>query len=349
MNNCVIIYGYENKIQISDILKKNKNVILIEPTSTYIDEIIGLQKIYKFKLVKKLLIDKNQLSEIKVRIEDKNICIDNLENKGDKDNGNYKNVYTTSLENIIKEYNIDIIENIYINKNVSNLNKLLDKWCSLNYLIKRITLKLINVQMSKNILNNLFFTFYDQHISLKDQDQDQLDFSYMYYINKKIDEQKPNILLYFMSKETNEEVLQYNKFIKHYNVDVVQNETQNCVQKQQQFVYEKISKNLEIIFEEKKEKLENIDIIIQFNKEFIKKKKFMEINFPIKDTILYINKEHDIIYSSKNCMHMLYDILKSEYFTEYIKEQKSKNKLFKIFQKRIFYDYLKTIFKIIEI
>jgi hypothetical protein len=71
----------------------------------------------------------------------------------------------------------------------------------------------------------------------------------------------------------------------------------------------------------------------------------LQIMYPIKDNTIYVNKLYDIMYATKNCMFMLYQILKSKYFTDYIKQKRSeKPKLFKIFAKRYFYDYLSKIF-----
>ena len=72
--------------------------------------------------------------------------------------------------------------------------------------------------------------------------------------------------------------------------------------------------------------------------------------YPLQDNILYVNKMFDIIYGTKNCMFMLYQILKSKYFTDYINTKiEEKKTLFKIFSKRYFYDYISKIFLLKEI
>ena len=72
--------------------------------------------------------------------------------------------------------------------------------------------------------------------------------------------------------------------------------------------------------------------------------------YPLQDNVVYVNKAFDIIYGTKNCMFMLYQILKSTYFTDYIEEKiKEKPSLFKIFSKRYFYDYIEKIFVLKEI
>ena len=67
--------------------------------------------------------------------------------------------------------------------------------------------------------------------------------------------------------------------------------------------------------------------------------------YPLKDDTIYIHRPYDIIYANKNCMFMIYQILKSKYFTDYMEsKQKEKPVMFKFLCKKYFYDYLSTIF-----
>lgn len=343
INKYIIIYGYDDyTINIIKQWHNNKNykILLIEPLKKNINEIIQLQKEYKFKLNKKYLINDDKQQEIDIyenEIKSK-YYIQQIKNCKKR----YK-VFTTSLDNIIEEYKIDIISNIYINMNISNLKTLLDNWCKFNYIIERITLPLMTNQ---EVLNNLFFTFFEENISL--QDNNMLDFQYIHYIHKNLMITKPKILIYELKNTERENNVNFNRFFKIYSPiiqDIEEKETQNCVQ----YLHERILEKLEKVFQSRT-KLEEIDIIIQIDKDYFNNNKYFQINYPIQDTILYINKYHNIIYSTKNCMHMLYEILKSKYFKDYIKEnQENRKKLFKFFEKRIFYEYLHKIFKVIEI
>ena len=87
------------------------------------------------------------------------------------------------------------------------------------------------------------------------------------------------------------------------------------------------------------------DIFIQFNQKYFTTNKTLQIMYPLKDNTIYINRVYDIMYASKNCMYMIYQILKSKYFTDYIDvKRQERPSLFKIFAKRYFYDYLSKIF-----
>ena len=54
-----------------------------------------------------------------------------------------------------------------------------------------------------------------------------------------------------------------------------------------------------------------LDIIIQFNPKYFDSKNTLQIMYPLDDNVFYINKVFDVIYGTKNCMFMLYQILKS--------------------------------------
>jgi hypothetical protein len=331
----IIIYGY-NDLTLNIIKKyynthKNIEIILIEPFTTYIDEINSLQKQYNFKLVKKILIPDNKLIETFVHENsEKEFYLTKINNYTKR-----HKVFATSLDNIIKEYDIDYIHNIYINLNIDNFKNLLDKWCNFNYLIERITLPLF---INQKLINNLYFTFYEENISI----DESLDFYYMHYLHKNLKINNKNVLLYNIQKKENDKFCKFiQKYkIKKYNLEIFENH---------EYIYDKILYNLENIFNNYKE-IEHTNIIIQFNSNYYIKNDYFQINYEIEDALLFVNKEFDIIYSSKNCMHMLYEIIKSKYFKEYIDEQKEKKtKLFKFFSKRLFYEYISKIFKIVEI
>ena len=90
---------------------------------------------------------------------------------------------------------------------------------------------------------------------------------------------------------------------------------------------------------------EKLDIIIQFNQKYFTSRRTLQIMYPLKDDTIYIHRPYDIIYANKNCMFMIYQILKSKYFTDYMEsKQKEKPVMFKFLCKKYFYDYLSTIF-----
>lgn len=326
-----IIYGFDKSVL--DIIKNNENVILIEPFTKNIEEITKYQKQFNFEIVKKLLIPNTQFA--KLNIYETTTSVFTLD-KPISTKCFMKNhvVFCCNLESIIEEYDIYHIKNIYINLNISNLKDLFNSWIKFNNLIEKVTLPM---NIHKKLLNILFFTFYEENILLNE------NFDYIHYIHKHLTLKTPKIILYDIYPNI-DNLTELNKLIKRENLitydrlDLDEN----------LFLHEKLLFCLDKIF--KIENLNEIDIIIQFNSKYYDVNKFFNINYEIQDTILYINKEYEIIYSTKNCMHMLYEILKSKYFEEYINcEKEKRKKLFKFFYKRTFYEYIQKIFKIVEI
>ena len=125
----------------------------------------------------------------------------------------------------------------------------------------------------------------------------------------------------------------------------LQNEKLNSKNK---VYHQNIIDNLEHIFTSSNIPVHDIDIIIQFAPKFLNHN-ILQIMYPLKDNVLYVNKMFDVIYATKTCMYMLYQILKSKYFTDYIDEKNNiKPSLFKIFSKKYFYEYISKIFIVKE-
>lgn len=335
--SCTIIYGYDEYTTmniIKELEKKDEKIILIEPFLKNIEKINNHQKLNKFNVVKKILTADSKPSEIIIfEKENEEYTFDKILNYKKK-----HKVFTTSLCNIMEEYNIDYINNIYININVSNLKDLFNKWNSFNHLINRIALSFI---INNNLSNHLFLTSFEEYISINEDLP--IDLKYIHYIHKNLNIKTPGMMMYDINNSDNEDI-KFKKFTKRYNIyDVSENND-----KKYDFLHEKILVDLDKIF--KRNDLSNIDILIQFNSKYFKLNDYFIVNYEIKDTVLYVNREYDIIYSTKNCMHMLYEIIKSKYFKEHIEEHmKKRGKVFKLFYKRIFYEYMEHIFKIIYI
>jgi hypothetical protein len=110
-------------------------------------------------------------------------------------------------------------------------------------------------------------------------------------------------------------------------------------------LHDKIVFMLERFFECERETDARHEIVFQFHPKYLLHADMFQILYPLKNNVLYINENFDIIYASRSCMHMLYQILKSNYFQEYLEGKRiAKPGLFKIMTKRYFYDYISKTF-----
>ena len=373
-----LIYGYK-KDCLKDIENvENSHVILIEPRSEYIDEIKKLKQKSDIKgdfiLITKVLVKENSLSET-ILYFNKDTGVYSMKKDDLIINGvnlfNIKKyvVHTTSIENIIKQFNIQNIESLIININIENCNEILQSIESYNHILSKIHVNsLINYKCK--ILDNFYC---------------QIENENTIYTHKNLNIKLPNILLYLSDNVVEcKQIKEMSLFLKQYKMNLVINlketgsnstkkiilypESINYIEnikpkpgKVSLAYYENIINNLECIFDKNKSipcpltrsalrvELE-LDMIIQFNSKYFNSKNTLQIMYPLQDNILYVNKMFDIIYGTKNCMFMLYQILKSKYFTDYINTKiEEKKTLFKIFSKRYFYDYISKIFVLKEI
>ena len=390
-SGCKIIYGY-NPGCLDDILdSQGQLVILIEPRTDRIDQIQSL-KIKDFILIKKVLVKTNVLSETFFHY-DKDRDIYFMKDDGLVVNGTnlfnvkkYK-VYTTSMENIIKEYAIQNIHSLTININIKNCNEIIQSVEAYNHILSRIYMnnqignyqcKILDDFYSKGNVGTLPSSDIVGKGTLPSNGG-----TYITFTHKNLHIELPKILVYFYESQ-NKRLKEMTLLMQQYKMALVINkdETSNqqnddnvpcrtkvsgmivpypesikCIDtegngllKPSKIYYENVINNLACIFDSDNINSLELDIIIQFNPKYFNSKNTLQIMYPLDDNVFYINKVFDVIYGTKNCMFMLYQILKSKYFTDYIEEKIAEKKsLFKIFSKRYFYDYISKIFVIKEI
>jgi hypothetical protein len=366
LKSCKIIYGYK-----PGCLDEDSFIILIEPRTDRIDEIQCLKR-KDFVLIKKVLVKTNILTETILYCDrDRDSYFmkrdDLVINGTNLFNVKKYQVYTTSIENIIKRYTIQNINSFVININIENCNEIVQSMESYNHIISRICINKQIANYGCKILDNFYCLPQDESNEL-----DERSSLYIVFVHKNLNVEIPKIVVYFY--ETNKRSKEMTLFLQQYKISLLIHQTQDQKQEETQdttstivpypesikyidniqmcnvskIYYENVINNLECIFD--KSNSYELDIIIQFNSKYFDSKNTLQIMYPLQDNVLYINKFFDIIYGTKNCMFMLYQILKSTYFTDYIQEKiLEKRSLFKIFSKRYFYDYISKIFVLKEI
>lgn len=332
IKTCSILYGYSEKFL--DNINQESPIIIIEPRSQMIDKVKTL-KHKNIILISKLLVHDIDYIETTFYCKSGNYYLEC--NKYDK---RYI-TYTITPETIISEYKIQNIEQFIVNLNISNITNVLDNLISYNHIISNIIIKCDNPIESK-IMN-----FYNNNGDGK-------------YSHKNLKMKLPNIGLYFltdsMSNFDNLELL-----VNQYKMNVVVNDVivsypksvtvlkENINLKVDKVYFQNIVNILTGIFNNANStedvKVDDLDIIIQFNPKYFLHKKTLQIMYPIRNDTIYINRVYDVMYATKDCMYMIYQILNSKYFTDYINVKKNERpKFFTTFSKKYFYEYLEKIF-----
>jgi hypothetical protein len=374
LKSCNIVYGY---IQHCPFIKSpNNHILLIEPRGEIIDLLKQKNLDKNIILISKILSEKDTMTDSILYF---NKDEDKYFTKNDKNllvrgtnyfNVKKYNVFTTSINNIILQYNIQNIDSLVININVENCNDILDSLIPFNHIISNIIINdNVNISIEKcKILENF-----------KKNEDSSKSFSH-----KNLNIKLPNIGMFFNGKLKNNKeitllVQQYkmnliiikkkDSYIVPYpeSITILNNNQDNTYSK---IYHENIIHNLDCIFnfnaqndtdDENDTNHENdkikgqeiavgdLEIIIQFNTKYFDNNKTLQIMYPLKDNVLYVNKVYDIIYGTKNCIYMLYQIIKSKYFSDFLEEKNtSRPKLFTIFSKIYFFEYISKIFVLKE-
>lgn len=333
MNKYTIIYGFDTIQSIFD----NKT-ILIEPRKRFIDKI----KKEKITLVSKVLMGSNISRQINLyTLDDYNIVLENPKAFTSRDE-----IYTTSLSNIIKMYNIQEISHLVINIKIDNIKEVLDNTVLYNNIIKKISM--CHDETDCHLLS--YFNIIQKGI----------------YEHKNINIRKPNICLFPCQKisceennnkdDKNDNYKNFFDFVKLYDINILTKSgkiindkcsIQNVKKNNEIEIDENLVNNLHLIFLSEQGN-KSLDIIIQFNPLYLITQNNFEIIYPIENDILYVYKQHDIIYGNKDTMYNLYNVLKSNEFKDYIERAKvTRGKLYKFFSKSYFYDYISKVFNLI--
>ena len=380
LKSCNIIYGYVDKCLDKYQDSPNVYVLLIEPRVDIIDR---LKKPYpkNIILVSKMLLEKNLLTESilyfnkeQERYFTKNdvLFVDGTSYFNVKK----YNVFTTSINNLIIQYNIQNIISISININIQNCNEILDSIIPFNHIISNIIINDTVNLFSENckILQNFYkkddltFTHKNLNIKLPNIGMFINGNKKITQCNKKISlliqQYKMNLMI---TRKKNSFIIPYpesmticnvcDTYSKIYHENIIQNlecifcknET-NQQSETNELITNQQSETNELITNVKKlTDISELDIIIKFNTKYFDNNSTLQIMYPLKDNILYVNKVFDIIYGTKNCIYMLYQILKSKYFSDFLEVKKvAKPKLFTIFSKIYFFEYISKIFVIKE-
>jgi hypothetical protein len=371
VKSCTLLYGYDEHCL--DLIQDSP-ILLIEPRKNYIDKIKSLHN-PNIILISKLLVKSNGFKETTLYCD--NDLYWTQEESLSVNGTNMFNVkkyivFTITLESIITQYKIQNIDNFIVNINIRDINEILDSLLPYNHILSKITLYTKNVQantckiLSYYKLERSDKTDTDTHINTEQQNDK------LVHHHKNLTIDLPNIGLYFINDldkaNLNDMTLlmqQYkmniiidkgekDKYIVPYPESVQIIQTNDIIKAKPSKIYsENVVNALDSIFSKESPincsestiKSNELDIIIQFNTKYFSSYKTLQIMHPLPDNTIYINRMYDIMYATKNCMYMIYQILKSRYFTEYIDQKRNeKPTLFKIFSKRYFYEYLSKIF-----
>jgi hypothetical protein len=294
-------------------------VVLVEPRKNMLDLIIPqVEKLANVLLIPKLLVHDNIPKEKTVyRTENGGFHV------------NYPNneivigkekCYTTSICNLVREYKIQVIDKLIININVSNCSEILTNACFFDHIISRIKIKNFTASSFEAHMFNLKCFRSEQ---LEENDQ-----GYETYVNKNLNIVLPKIAMVLTEPVPDACRSSFDLLVTQYNIQVIP--FAYCDKKSAP--YDFTVGWLENVFSHDTNR--DFELIIQFNPRYLLSSDVFKIMFPLKSDLIYLNRPFDIIYTTRNCAHMLYQILKSSFFTDHMNShEKTRKAIFKLFRK----------------
>lgn len=332
----IILYGYDKNTFLKYSTRESSKIILVEPRNQLIDLFNKDKSEFKnYKLIAKLLSSQNK--SILYKKQDECYWVD----KKIEDYNKREEVFCTKLSNIIEQENIQNIDNIIFNIPIQNLDEVLLDFDEYSHIISKVSIhKNAKFKIPSSFIKN---------------DQDDI---YIYYDNKNIDIELPKICLYSVNPKIKNQT-EFIKMLKQYGIDFMDttSDENKIINNPNDIDFSKYNSSyLKYNINDTQENLIKIfkkdyyDIIIQFNSNYFSQKKTFQLLYPTNDNTLYIQKQNDIIYGTGKCMFKLYRTMCSPEYKEHMnKKLNERPKLFSLFEKRYFYEYISTVFQMIEI
>lgn len=313
MGSFIIIYGYSD-VALQTLQHDKSNILLIEPRKGYID--LCKTASYHNKNITVLAKCLDETTTERLMYNSGNKCFLNLEDKCP--NFKREKVFTLSFHDLVKQYDIQNISEFHIQINIDNINTLFTSAKRHLFMISHIH------------INNTISSFDDETISFnfrKDTAQS--------YTNKNLSIPLPNIYMFVMDATSPPH--DYEKLFQKYNIRLVNDTTvskKNFINSIIQILklYVSLDNNVS-------------EIGLITNGSFLNNDQNISVLYPLKNNELYVDKSSDVIYASKTCLFMLYQILHSNHFQEYMQEKKTeRKKLFYLYEKRYFWEYIEGKF-----
>lgn len=335
----VLMYGFdENAVTKLTNDHDSIKIYIIEPRKTLIDHI--RQSTYynnhqSVVLIPKGLIGENIYKEIK--LSSLLPIVDSSHNE---------KCFCTSLCELIMSYKLQHIDQIIFNIHPQNLQAVLDNATPFTNVVRQI-------EFTNDLNDNLECDF------LKTFEKEGTK-----YVNK--GSQKKILVMFSPQHSATIELKKFKSFVEQYNMFYMSNdgqfvtpeqingfdfETQKCLMPKKQTIpmfHHILTERLKQYFESSFKNDVIVDYIVFFNNAYLRSHYSFNINTSLTETQIYLEEEFDIIYATKNCWYMVYQILCSKAFEEYIEEKSiGKKALVKILCKRWTWEYLKKLFVVV--
>jgi hypothetical protein len=317
---CRIVYGFVNVDELTD--SSDSSVILVEPRKHVLDTLTQQRLPSNVVLIAKLLTPVDALGEQTLYTvpNDHKVYVDyNGSNPFKR-----QKVFTTSLHNIIQQYQIQNLKELVINISIDNIKDVIGSVSCFHHIISRIRF------VDGCECNDVDFIV---HYFVRDNHQQ----GYTTFVHKNLNIPHPKVLMFLTTKVPVHLQKTFDLLMAQYDIDV----HTPTVELSKTTLHDTLRSIGETMIHSQK-----YEYVFQFNPKYLLQNKTFQLLHPVQEDTIFINREYDIIYTSAKTMCMLYQIITGEHFGEYIetKRQQRPIGIFKLIHKRYVYDYLTVPF-----
>jgi hypothetical protein len=251
--------------------------------------------------------------------------------------------FCTSLCELIKSYKIPHIDEIIFDIHPTNLRAVLNNATPFTNLVREIV---FTVDVDDNYKCDFLNSFERQGTKFVNKGLGKkilIMFSPQHSATVELTKFKSLVEQYKMVYMTND-----GQFVTSEKISSFDFETEKCLvpnKQSTQMFHEMLREKLQMYFDNSFKNDVTVDYIIFFNNAYLKSHYSFNINTSLTETQIHLDEQFDIMYAAKNCWYMVYQILCSKAFGEYIEEKSiGKKALVKILCKRWTWEYLKKLF-----
>lgn len=335
----VLMYGFdENAVTQLTNYHDSVKIYIIEPRKTLIDY-IRQSTLYNnhqsVVLIPKGLIGENTYKEMKL-----SSILPLVEVSSDE------KCFCTSLCELIMSYKLQHIDQIIFNIHPTNLQAVLNNAIPFSNVVGQIEFTNdLNDKLECDFLE-IFERQGKKYVNTGSQKKILVMFSPQHSATIELQKFKSFVEQYNMFYMSND-----GRFVTHEQINNFDFDTQKrCTTNKQPtpMFHQILTEQLKQYFESSFKNDVIVDYIVFFNNAYLRSHYSFNIDTSLTETQIYLEEEFDIIYATKNCWYMVYQILCSKAFEEYIEEKSiGKKALVKILCKRWTWEYLKKLFVVI--
>jgi len=315
INRKTIIYGWSDNTNIRMLLEE-KDTILIEPRKHILDSLPPIAG----TLIKKAIY--NKAIETTMHVD---VAHTYHFHVAPNDEVRRERVFTTSIYDLFVTHKIVHVGEFIFNIDIGNIDQVLGELSLFNHIVSKVS-----------FVRACEHPFLHNFIGPSEEDSE-----FVTYTHKNVNVPLPKICMCDFGETLNYNETARSYFTQQYLIRELKVPTK--ITKNNHF-HDCVKQVLETFFDSP---LKESDIVVINNNSFFSSKRLMyPILYPLQTDVIYMIKEFDILYGTRSTMFLLYELVSSKEFADFLSLQTNRRPILRYTSKRMFYDYIEKVFRV---